>query len=312
MTAFVPYFLRVNMISALKRYWLIEFIWETDRDLLSDMFVVSALWPTKSCVSWFQLHFKAVLMDHKEDQTHFTCLLQGVVIWRKRCAGRMSPVTSPEKPDWLSDPLRHRRRARWHPILCACVSVHVRDVSWVLWRYVFSSLSGVAVCLAVVVESRFSTSEMCACLTTLLGAEQLSGWTLDWLNGALILTQVEMRDLTETVKWLRWNLITLFIESTSSLAFTVCSVQSGSILFLYGVCVTQHILYMYIYEYKIYRESTYMYVGRAIWQISYHNVNNFISRIYIYTWSHRKKTSHALYFPHSIFCFSQKYVKIWK
>lgn len=46
------------------------------------------------------------------------------------------------KPDWLSNPLRQRRCARCLPILCVCVSVHVRDVSRVLWRYVLSSLSG--------------------------------------------------------------------------------------------------------------------------------------------------------------------------
>lgn len=46
------------------------------------------------------------------------------------------------KPRLLSKPLRHRRCARCLPILCVCVSVHIRDVSWVLWRYVLSLLSG--------------------------------------------------------------------------------------------------------------------------------------------------------------------------
>ncbi len=150
----------------------------------------------------FSFTLKLFWWDHKGGTKHTSqCLLQGCLWFEENAVQAACHLSLHQKnPTGYQIPLRHRRRARWHPILCACVSVHVRDVSWVLDDMSSLRLSGVAVlsrCSPLKIAvlhlwdvCLFDHSPWCW---------TLSGWTLDWLNGALILTQVEMRDLTETV-----------------------------------------------------------------------------------------------------------------
>lgn len=159
--------------------------------------------------------------------SHVTCFSK--VLWFEENAEQ---ATCHLSLHLLSNPLRHRRCARCLPILCVCVSVHVRDVSWVLWRYVLSLLSG---CGRVSLWVSLRVLNICSPLPRHLYAFDRCPWcwTTVWVKAGVI----EWGTCTHTggrkwgtyqvwmVKWCRPNLITLLIESTSSLAPSPAALQ---------------------------------------------------------------------------------------